>query len=122
MNRLLLARPGLRALGLGLGAAALPALAFAQSSSDDGAAAAIFGLVCTCLIFIVSLAIPLALAWWVYNDAKKMANPNAMLWALLTFFTTILGLILYLLLGRNQTMTGGTPPTGPAPGSGPGTT
>ena len=118
MDRLRLTRTWLLAVWLGLLTAALPLSAFAQE--EDGAAAA-FTLICTCLIFIVSIAIPIGAAWWVYNDAKKLGNPNAVLWAVLTFFTTIIGLILYFIIGRSQTTVGG-PPSGPAPPAGPSNT
>jgi hypothetical protein len=119
MNRLEVRRSWLLALLFGLLSAGLPMAAFAQTTDDGSGAAAIFTLICTCFIMIIGLVIPIGLAYWVYKDAQKMANPNAVLWAVLTFFTTLLGLILYLLIGRNQTTAGGAPPTGPAGPSAP---
>ena len=103
-----------RALGLGLGLAlaAVPALAFAQTdNSGVGLVGGLFGCVC----WLIGLVIDLAIVYWVYTDAKKRGNPNAVLWAVLTFFFTLIGLILYLLIGRNQgSAMGGPPPAGPA--------
>ena len=72
---------------------------------------------------MISFAIAAAIAYWVYNDAKKRGNPNAIVWAILTFISTVIGLVLYLIIGRNQgTMMGGPPPTGPAAPGGPSST
>ena len=54
-------------------------------------------------------------------SAKKRGNPNAIIWGIVTFFFTLIGLILYLLIGRNQgTTMGGPPPTGPTGPANPG--
>lgn len=118
MERLHLYRSQLLSLGLGLLLAALPALAFAQtSSSDDGAAAFAVVLVIYCLCGLIWLGIAAAIAYWVYRDAKKRNNPNAVIWAIVSFFFHVIGLLLYFVLGRNQGMT--PPPAGP---TGPSTT
>jgi hypothetical protein len=112
MNRLRITRTWLLALWLGLLTAALPLAAFAQTG-DDGAIAAGFTLFwCFCLI--LWLVIIVGSCWWIYNDAQKRGLPNGLLWAVLNFFFFPIGLLLYLILGRNQTPTGGAPPTGPA--------
>ena len=106
-------------LVMGLALSALPVLAFAQSDDGSGAAAAIvLGFYCVCLL--VWLAVVIGITYWIYNDAKKRANPNAVLWAVVGFFLNIVGLLLYILVGRNQgTPMGGPPPAGP---TGPSTT
>lgn len=55
-------------------------------------------------IFILLLAIPVALAYWVYTDATARGNDNAALWAVavagltaLTFVGGIAALVVYLL-------------------------
>lgn len=112
MNRLRFNRTWLRALWLGVLTAALPLSAFAQSAGDEAIGGVIF--LFTCLCVLVVLGLHLFIVYWVYKDANKRGNPNAAIWALLTLFSDPLGLILYLLLGRNQGMAGGGPPTGPA--------
>jgi hypothetical protein len=104
---------GALALALGLALAGLPSLAFAQTG-DDGSGAILGGGLFSCICGLIWLAVEIGIAYWVYNDAKKRGNPNAILWAVLTFFFTLLGLILYFLIGRNQgTSAGGTPPSTP---------
>ena len=100
-----------------LSAAALPVVAFAQTS-DDEAFAAFFTLFWCCCA-IVWLAVVVGSCWWIYSDSQKRGLPNGLLWAILNFFFFPIGILLYLILGRNQTPTGGAPPTGPA---GPSTT
>ena len=79
-----------------------------MTTSDYGSGAL---LVLYCLCILVIFAVQLGVVYWVYQDARKRGNPNAVLWAVLTFFSTLIGLILYLILGRNQEAPGG-PPTG----------
>ena len=111
MNRLWSNRIWLPALLLGLLAAGLPLSAFAQE--EDGAIVA--GItIFWCLCLIIWLAILVGSCWWIYSDAQKRGLPNGLLWAVLNFFFFPIGLLLYLILGRNQTPTGGAPPTGPA--------
>ncbi len=117
MERLGVVRSRLMGLVMGLALAALPVLAFAQTDDGSGAAAAAaLGINCVCGLF--GLAIAVGIAYWVYNDAKKRGNPNAMIWAIVGFFLGLIGLLLYVLIGRNQG-TSTPPPAGP---SGPSTT
>lgn len=53
-------------------------------------------------MFLVMLFITIALIWWVYSDAKENSSHPAFLWALVVFFAPLLGLVLYMLLGRDQ--------------------
>lgn len=58
------------------------------------------------LIFILlPLALSIGIAWWIYRDANRRGNPQAVLWAVLGFFFNIIGLIIYLVAR----------PTGPVP-------
>ncbi len=91
---------------------------------DSGAAGGllIFGFTCLCVLVI--LGVHVAITYWIYNDAKKRGNPNAVIWAVLNLVSDPLGLILYLIIGRNQMTPLGGPPAqslgGPPPaGSGP---
>ncbi|TYL38949.1 hypothetical protein CV102_10625 [Natronococcus pandeyae] len=49
------------------------------------------------LLFVVSIA----LIVWTYADAQKNSSHPAFLWAIVVFFAPLLGIVLYLLLGRN---------------------
>lgn len=83
--------------------------AFAQSYYYDypttAAADATVGIgvmalyVCICC---VALIVPLGLAIWVYKDAEKNHVENGILWAILTFFFTLIGLLVYLLAIRPE--------------------
>lgn len=46
---------------------------------------------------IVFIALNIALLVWVARDAKARGMDNAVLWMLLVFFTSIIGLIIYIL-------------------------
>ena len=117
MSRIMQHRSLVLALMGALLLTAVPMLTFAQDTTSTDTAGSIIGLFFSCFCWIIGLVIDIVLAWWVYNDAKKRGNPNAILWAILTFFFNLLGLLLYFLIGRNQgtgtpTM-GGPPPAGP---------
>ena len=49
---------------------------------------------------LIGLAIAIGLTYYVYTDAKKRGMDNAGLWAVLTFFTGLIGLIIYLLVRK----------------------
>ena len=57
-----------------------------------GAVAFLFGL--------LILAATIAAVVWTYSDAQTNSDQPAFLWALVVFFAPLLGLLLYLLLGR----------------------
>ncbi len=85
-------------------------LAFAQSSYDtysytnDTASAGFFGglMLIYCVCFIAGFALLGVVSYLVYKDAKKNNVDNPILWALLTFFLGLLGVLLYLFVGKNQ--------------------
>ena len=73
----------------------------AQDTDADkaaGAAAGLIGGTCGCIAFLVALGICIALAIWVYRDAKSRGMDNAVLLTIVTMITGILGLIIYLLM------------------------
>ena len=85
----------------------LPLLFFASSvlaqdatPADDaaGAAAGLLAGACGCIVPLVALAIQLAIAFWVYKDAKARGMDNAVLLTVLTVFTGLIGLLIYLLM------------------------
>ena len=53
------------------------------------------------LVWLIFVALFLALTYWVYKDAQKNSEHPAFLWAIVVFLAPILGLVLYVLLGRN---------------------
>jgi hypothetical protein len=117
MERLGGVRSWLVSVVMGLALAALPVLAFAQTDDGSGAAA-LFGSAFSCICGLIVLAIYVAIAYWIYTDAKKRGNPNAVIWAIVGFVLGLIGLLLYVLIGRNQG-TSAPPPAGP---TGPSTT
>ena len=77
----------------------MPLLARAQNDAAD-AATDFAG--CGCCGTFIAIPITLvvlniALLVWVARDAKARGMDNAVLWMLLVFFTSIIGLIIYLL-------------------------
>lgn len=71
------------------------------TATPDVAASAAAGLAalgCGVLPCIFGLAISVALAIWVYRDAKARGMENALLLTIVTAITGILGLIIYLLM------------------------
>ncbi|MFD1600925.1 PLDc N-terminal domain-containing protein [Halobellus rarus] len=52
-------------------------------------------------IGLLFLLVGIAMIVWTYTDAKKNSTHPAFLWAVVVFLAPILGLLLYVLLGRN---------------------
>jgi len=59
---------------------------------------ALIGLVFSLLTFVVQIALVI----WTYRDATDNSSHSAILWAIVVLFAPLLGLVLYLLLGRDQ--------------------
>lgn len=57
------------------------------------------GMLVVGLLFFVVL---IALIVWTYTDAQKNSSHPAFLWAIVVFLAPLLGIILYLLLGRDK--------------------
>src|SRR3989304_7258857 len=60
-----------------------------------------FLIPCLCLACI-PLVIIIILVFWVYQDATKRGVQSPAVWALLTAFLPLIGILVYLLYGRNQ--------------------
>jgi len=73
-------------------------LAQTEDTTANDTAGAIAGLGCTCIIMLVAVAIQAAIAVWVYKDAKARGMDNAVLLTVLTIFTGLLGLLIYILM------------------------
>ena len=61
------------------------------------------------LLWLIILAGFLAIVYFVYRDAQRNSQHPAFLWAIVVFLAPLLGLILYVLLGRNGGGRGGRP-------------
>jgi uncharacterized membrane protein YhaH (DUF805 family) len=81
---------------------AAAALARQRSDAGDPAACAACGScgafgAMLAVIPLVVLVVNIALLVWVARDAKARGMDNAVLWMILVMFTSVLGLILYIL-------------------------
>jgi hypothetical protein len=63
---------------------------------------------------LIMLGISIAIAFWIYRDAKARGITSAALWAVIGFLFNLLGLVIYLIARRGM-----TPPAAGAPGSTP---
>lgn len=52
------------------------------------------------LISLAFLVAHLVLIVWTYSDAQSRSDHSPILWALVVFFAPLLGVVLYLILGR----------------------
>ena len=59
-----------------------------------GGIALLFGL----LVLLVQLGIIV----WIYSDAQQRSDQPAFLWAIVAFLAPLLGIVLYLIVGRNK--------------------
>lgn len=62
------------------------------------------------LVPLIMLAISIGIAWWIFKDATRRGDKNAVLWAVLGFFLNLLGLVIYL-VARPKTTSPPPPPT-----------
>lgn len=69
-----------------------------DAANAAGAAGALIGGTCGCVGGLIGLAIWIFLIVYVYRDAKARGMDNAVLLTIVTAFTGILGLIIYLLM------------------------
>ena len=70
----------------------------AQSNPDDAKAAVGCAACGGTMIFLIigAIVLSIALLVWVARDAKSRGMDSSVLWMLLVFFTSILGLVIYL--------------------------
>ena len=87
----------------------------ATDAAADAAAGSFFAAtsLISCCIPLVIWGVFIIAAIWVYKDAQKNNVDNPILWAVVTFFLGIIGLVLYFVIAKNQN-SGGTS-TPPAP-------
>ena len=60
-----------------------------------GAIVGLFGL--------LTFAFFIALSLWVYNDAQQHSEQPAFLWAIVVFLAPVIGILLYMFIGREGT-------------------
>ncbi|QCS41058.1 PLDc N-terminal domain-containing protein [Natrinema versiforme] len=53
-------------------------------------------------VALVFFVIQIAALIWVYSDAQTNSPQSAVLWTLVVFFGGLLGLLLYVLIGRDR--------------------
>lgn len=53
-------------------------------------------------VILAGLAVIFALVVWTYNDAKRNSDQPEVFWAAVVFLAPLLGILLYLLLGRTR--------------------
>jgi hypothetical protein len=71
-----------------------------------------------CVTFVVLLsllptAISVLIAVWIYYDARKRNDPNAVPWALLGFLLNVIGWIAYLIAREQHPAPAAAPPAAP---------
>ncbi|MWV40959.1 MULTISPECIES: PLDc N-terminal domain-containing protein [Natrialba] len=54
------------------------------------------------LFGLVMVLVTLALIVWTFVDAQENSSHPAFLWALVVFFAPFLGVVLYVLIGRDR--------------------
>ena len=59
-------------------------------------------LVVILLVYVTIFIVWLAVAYWVYKDAKKRGLKNAALWGVVAFFGGLIGILIYLVLRNNM--------------------
>ncbi|WP_144921352.1 PLDc N-terminal domain-containing protein [Halorubrum salsamenti] len=64
----------------------------------QGGGAGVLFLLFGLLVFLVQIGIIV----WIYSDAQQRSDQPAFLWAIVAFLAPLLGLVLYLIIGRNQ--------------------
>jgi tetrahydromethanopterin S-methyltransferase subunit D len=92
----------LRGLLLFLPVANLLAQRSTPSDADAAAAGTAAGAGCLAcgggmiVVMIASIVLSIALLVWVARDAKNRGMDNAVMWMILVFFTSFIGLIIYI--------------------------
>ena len=54
------------------------------------------------VIWLLFLLVGIALIVWTYKDAQRNSSHPAFLWAIVVFLAPLLGIVLYLLVGRDE--------------------
>ena len=81
---------------------AAPVVALADTSTSSDGAVAGMSIIIWCCCIGLSMLIPIAISYLVYKDAVKSGVDNPMLWALIVFFTGLIGLLVYFLVAKNN--------------------
>jgi lipid-A-disaccharide synthase-like uncharacterized protein len=54
------------------------------------------------LFGLLMLLVQIGIIVWIYSDAKQRSDQPAFLWAIVAFLAPLLGIVLYLIIGRNR--------------------
>jgi len=54
------------------------------------------------VMMLVGMGFNIILAYWVYQDSINKQEPNPMLWAIIVLFTSLVGLLFYLLFSSSS--------------------
>lgn len=73
---------------------------------DDPIGAELVGCGCLAFISFIVLAINVALAIWVFRDAKARGMDMPVLWVIVVLISTVIGLIVYLVVRPTGNLTG----------------
>lgn len=86
---------------------------FEDDFDDEPGAAFCAGCAVLGIAFpLIILGISIAIALWIWRDAKERNIASAALWAILGFLFNVLGLVIYLIARKNMS---GPPPASQAP-------
>lgn len=55
------------------------------------------------LLFLIWLVLWIALLYWVWTDAEENSTHSSVMWVVIVFFAGLIGLILYVIFGRDDT-------------------
>jgi hypothetical protein len=61
------------------------------------------------LVGVLGFLVTVAMVVWTYSDAQTNSSHPAFLWAVVVFLAPLLGLVLYVLLGRDRNGTDAVP-------------
>ena len=84
----------------------------AQTTADEEAG----GLACAAcagiflIIPLIVLVISLIIGVWMYKDAQRRGNPQAVLWLVLGILFNVVGLLIYLAVRKSNDMSPPPPP------------
>ena len=55
------------------------------------------------LLFLIWLVLWIGILYWVWIDAEENSTHSSVMWVVIVFFAGLIGLILYVIFGRDDT-------------------